>query len=93
MILYDSTDKNHFSKHKNEAEFKCLDDSKVLCSDFPGLKISGASMTSVTSTASMTSTASFYQKRITHPDGLIIPGTKMTNSISVEWIIKNHSFY
>jgi hypothetical protein len=45
---------NHFffSKHENKAEFKYLDDSKVLSNDFPGLKTSAASMTSV---ASMTS--------------------------------------
>ena len=53
-------------KHKNKAEFKCLDDSEVLSSGFPGLKTSSASMTtSMTSTASMasmTSTASFHQK-------------------------------
>ena len=54
-----------FTKHKNKAEFKGLHDSKVLSSDFPGLKTSAASMTSVASTvsmASMTSTASFHQK-------------------------------
>ena len=89
MVFHDSN-QIFFSQ---KAEFKCLDDSEVVSSDFPGLKTSAASMTSVKSTASMTSTASFYHKRITHPDGLIIPGTKMTNSISVEWIIKNHSFY
>jgi hypothetical protein len=44
---------NHiFSKPENKAEFKYLDDSKVLSNDFPGLKTSAASMTSV---ASMTS--------------------------------------
>ena len=56
--------------------------TEVLRSDFSGLKTSAASMTSVTSTASMasmTSTASFFQK-ITHPEDLIIPGTKMTDS-------------
>ena len=65
MIFHDSTPKNFFSKHHNKAEFKCLDDSEVLSSDFPGLKTSAASMTSVASTASMasmTSTASFHQK-------------------------------
>jgi hypothetical protein len=65
MIFYDSTQKNFFIKHKNKAEFKCLDDSKVLINDVSGLKTSAASMTLVTSTASMasmTSTASFYQK-------------------------------
>ena len=41
-----------FSKHPNKAEFKCLDDSEVLSSDFPGFKTSAASMTSVASTAS-----------------------------------------
>ena len=63
MIFHDPTQKTFFSKHKNKAEFKCLDDSEVLSSDFPGLKTSAASMTSVASTASvasMTSTASFH---------------------------------
>ena len=65
IIFHDFTQKKIFSKHKNKAEFKYLDDSEVLSSDFSGLKTSAASMTSVTSTASMasmTSTASFHQK-------------------------------
>ena len=65
LIFHDSNQKNFFSKHKNEAEFKCLDDSEVLSSDFPGIKTSLASVTSMASTASMasmTSTASFHQK-------------------------------
>ena len=59
MAFHDSTHKNFFSKCKNKADFKCLDDYEVLSSDFPGLKTSAASMTSV---ASMTITASFHQK-------------------------------
>jgi hypothetical protein len=54
-----------FSKHPNKAEFYDMDDSEVLHSDFPGLIISAASMTSTasrTSMASMASTASFHQK-------------------------------
>ena len=62
MIFHDSTQKNIFSKRKNKAEFKRLDDFEVLSSNFPGLKTSAASMTSVASMASMTSTASFHQK-------------------------------
>ena len=65
IIFHDSTPKSFFSKHKNTAEFKYLDDSEVLSSDFPGLNSSAASMTSVASTASMasmTSTASLHQK-------------------------------
>ena len=70
------------SKHQNKAEFKNLDDAKVLSSDFPDLRTSSASMTSTASTtsmASMTSTASFRQKHyylrwLDHPD------TKMTNT-------------
>ena len=58
MIFHDATRKNFFSNHKNKAEFKCLDDSEVLTSDFSGLKTSAASMTSVTSTASMASMTS-----------------------------------
>jgi hypothetical protein len=65
--IFDPTQKNFFTKHKNKAEFKCLDDSEVLSRDFPGLKTSVASMTSVASTASMasmTSTASFLQNKL-----------------------------
>ena len=58
MIFHDSTQKFFLSKHENKAEFKCLDRSEVLNSDFSGLKTSAASMTSVTSTASMTSMTS-----------------------------------
>ena len=64
MIFHDPTPKNLFSKHENKAELKCLNDSEVLSSDFPGLTTSAISMTSVASTASMasmTSTASFHQ--------------------------------
>ena len=61
MIFHDYTQKLFFSKHKDKAEFKCLDDSEDLSSGFPGLKSSAASMTSAASTASMTSTASFHQ--------------------------------
>ena len=65
MIFIDYTSKLFFLKHNNKAEFKCLDDSEVLSSDFPGLKSSAASMTSMASAASvasMTSTALFHQK-------------------------------
>jgi hypothetical protein len=65
MIFQDSTTIFFCSKLKDKAEYKCLNDSEVLSSDFPGLKISADSMTSVASTASMasmTSTASFHQK-------------------------------
>ena len=84
MIFHDSTPKNYFSNNKNTVKFKCLDDSEVLCSDFPGLKTSAASMTLVASTASMTSTASFHQK-ITDPDSFIILNTQMTNTGSSLW--------
>ena len=51
-------------KTSNKAKFNNLDDSGVLTSDFPGLGISVASMTSTASTASvasMSSTASFHK--------------------------------
>ena len=89
--------KTFFSKHKNEAEFKCLDDSEVLSSDFPGLKTSAASMTSVTSTASVastTSTASFHQKNywcwwLDHP----LHPNDQNQPLFVEGIIKNPNNY
>ena len=64
MIFHDCTPNFCFSKHKNKAEFKCLDDSEVLSSDFTGLKTSAGLMTSVASTASTASmilTVLFYQ--------------------------------
>ena len=36
MIFHDSTQNDFFSKHKNKAEFKCLDDSVVV---FQALKL------------------------------------------------------
>ena len=64
LIILTKFKKKMFSKHQNKAEFKNLDDSKVLSSDFPDLRTSAASMTSTSSTifmASMTFTASFHQ--------------------------------
>ena len=64
MIFPDSTPIFFPSKHQSKAEFKNLDDTEVLSSDFPGLVTSATSMTSMASTASvasMTSTASFHQ--------------------------------
>ena len=55
MIFHDTTQEIFLSKQKNKAEFKCLDDSEVLSSDFPDLRASAAS---VTSTASMALVAS-----------------------------------
>ena len=85
MIFPDSTKIVFFfqkSKHQNKVEFKNLDDTEVLSSDFPGLRTSTVSITSTASTtsvASMTFTVSFHQK-ITNPDDLIISGTQMTNT-------------
>ena len=97
MIFHDSTPKKCFSKHQNKSKFNNLDDSGVLSSDFPGLWISVASMTSTASTASvasMTSTASFHKRNYWvlcfhqpwHQNDL-------SWSLNVEWIIKNPLFY
>ena len=75
-------------QHQNKAEFKNVDDSKVLSIDFSDLRTSAASMTSVASTASMasmTSIASFQQKKTTDPDGLIISSTQLTNTSPFLW--------
>ena len=87
LIFHDSTKISFVSKHQNKAEFENLVDSEVLSSDFSGLRISVASVTSTVSTtsvASMTSIASFHQKK-SDPDGSMIPGTKMTNSGPFLW--------
>ena len=63
IIFHDST-QFFFSKHQSKAEFKNLDDTEVLSSDFPDLRSSATSMTSTASTtpvASMTSATSFHQ--------------------------------
>ena len=88
---------NIFSKHQNKAEFKNLDDSKVLSRNFPDLRTSAASMTSTASTtsmASMTFTASFHQKHyllwwLDHP----WHQNDQYRSLFVEWIIKNPIFH
>ena len=41
--------KKWLSKHQNKAKFKNLDDSRVPSSNFPGLRISAASITSAAS--------------------------------------------
>ena len=93
MIFHDSTKKVIFSKNQNKAEFKNLDDSKVLSRNFPSLRASAASMTSAASTtsmASMTFTASFHLKHywlwwLDHP----WHQNDQYRSLFVEWIIKN----
>ena len=97
MIFHDSNKKKIFSKHQNKAEFKNLDDSKVISRNFPYLRTSAASMTSTASTtsmASMTFTASFHQKHywlwwLDHP----WHQNYHNWSLFVEWIIKNPIFH
>ena len=88
MIFHDSTQKNFFSKHGNKAEFKCLNDSEVLSFDFPGLKTSAASMTSVASTAS-------YNQKTLWAWCCYYPGNEndLSWSPNVEWLIKTPLFY
>ena len=69
MIFHDPTKKLIFSKHQNKAEFKNLDDSEVLSSDFPDLRTSAAS---VTSTASTTSVASMTLQLISSNKLLVL---------------------
>jgi hypothetical protein len=62
LIFHDSNKKYLFSKYQNKAEFRDLNDSAVISSDFSGLRTFAASMgstASTTSVASMTLTASF----------------------------------
>ena len=71
MVFHDSTKNNlSFSNHQSKAELKNLDDSEVLNSDFPGLKTSTASMTSIASTTSMASwpRQPHFIKKLTDPD-------------------------
>ena len=67
LIFHDSKKNYLVLKHQNKAEFRNLVDSAVISSNFPSLRTFAASMnstTSTTSTAYMTSTASFHQKKL-----------------------------
>ena len=78
------------SKHQNKAEFKNLDDSQVLSSDFPGLGTSLTSAASAASLASTTSTAQFHQR--TSWNWWLEHSWHQNDqywSLYVEWIIKN----
>ena len=83
LILHDSTQKLSFSKHQCKAEFKILDDSEVLSSDFPGLKnlCSLNDLDGLNNLSGLNDLDSLISsKKNTHPDGWIIPTTKMTNT-------------
>ena len=109
IIFHDSNIFLFFSKHQNKAEFKNLDDSKFLSSDFPDLRTSAASMTSIATTtsiasmtftastasvASMTSTASFHKRNY-----WVLcfhqpwHQNDLSWSLNLDWIIKNPLFY
>ena len=96
MIFHDSTEKKSFSKHQNKVEFKNLDDSEVLSSDFPGPRTSAASLTSSASAASLASTASkalFHKKKswswwLDHP----WHQNYQCGPLFVEWILKIQFF-
>ena len=78
MIFHDSTKKFFFWKHGNKVEFKNLDDSEVLVSDFPDLAAS------VTSTASTTSVASMTLQLISSNKLLVL---KVGTSLAPKWPI------
>ena len=75
MIFHDPTKRLIFSKHQNKAEFKNLDDTEVLSSDFPDLRTSAAS---VNSTASDRKGANLYQWKIGF---LMIHSTKIPHEM------------
>ena len=86
MIFYDTVKTFRFSKHQNKCfnspqiiDFKNLDDSVVI---FQAIQTSAASLTSAASAASLASTAStaLFPQNLLGPDGLIITGTKITNT-------------
>ena len=62
---------------------------------FQALETSAASLASATLLASTASNAQFLQKELHDPYGVIIAGTKITNTgnFFVEWIIKNPIFH
>ena len=57
MIFPNSTPIFFSLKHRSKTQFKNLDDTEVLSSDFPGLVTSATSATSMTSMASTASVA------------------------------------
>ena len=94
MSFHDSVKKLLFSKHQskviiilkllNSRTWKTLKSSVVI---FQALENSPASLTSAASATSLASTASKAQfpKKLLDPDGLIITGTKITNTGHFLW--------
>ena len=79
--------KNGFKNIKIKINYKDLNDSGVLTSDFSGLIISAVSMTSTASVASMTSAASFYNGGVKNDPQKsdIIPGRSLSSKFKVRW--------
>ena len=80
--------KNFFSKHKIKAEFKCLDDSEVLSSDFPGLKPlqpQWPQWPQQPQWLQWPKQQPHFIKKFTDPDDFIIRSTQMTNISPFLW--------
>ena len=75
-------------KHQNKAEFKNLDDSEFLSIGFSSL-CDLCSLLDLTSLCNLNGLYSlkclFFTKKLPGPDGWIIPGTKMTNTVPLLW--------
>ena len=97
MIFHDSTPHKSFSKHQNEDEFKNLDDSEVLSSDFSGPRTSAASLSSSASATSLASTASkaLFHQKTSCSKWLVHPWHQNVQywPLFVKWLIKNPIFY
>ena len=87
MRFHDCTPKILFSKHQIKPEFKNLDDSEVLSSDFPALTILQPLWPHRPQQPHWPhwSQLPYFIKELPDSDGLIISGTKKTNSDPLLW--------
>ena len=78
MIYHDSTKEYFFSKHQNKAEFKNLNDSEVLSSDFQALEPLQPHWPHrpLQPHWPLQPQKPYFTKNLPEPDGWIIPGPK-----------------
>ena len=85
MIFHDSAKINFVSKHQNKAEFKNMDNSEVLCSNFSGLKSlqphwSHQPHQLLQPHWPHQPIQPYFIKELPDSDGWMIPGTKMAKT-------------
>jgi hypothetical protein len=82
-----------FSKHQNKDEFRNVDGSPVISSDFPGLRTFAASLQPQQPQWPQGPRQPHFIKKIIDPDGWIIPSTHMIKSSPFLWNESSKIFF